>query len=103
MTSEQAFRIAGRCLAIYFLFWIVNDAIALPREFVSLSHYWQELHSPRHPTPTSSEDPDVYLLRSFILSTSENVLKIALWSLAALWLYRGDRRVQRLLGLVDPG
>jgi hypothetical protein len=103
MTSEQAIRIASRTIAAYLLFWAVSDASNLPREILSLVHEFQGPGGYGYSVLSAAKAS--YIVRLYILYLAENVLRIALWLMAAGWFYRCGPRIQRFFGSIpapDP-
>ena len=86
---DQAVLLASRIFAAFLLFWVVEDIIELPRELFSVMHYFppgMSLLSGLHSS---------YLVSLYMMYLLSNILRIALWLLAAKWFYRCDPRIQR--------
>jgi hypothetical protein len=88
---DQAILLASRIFAAFLLFWVVVDMIELPHELFSVMHYLptqtgmslvQALHSS-------------YIVSLYMMYLLANILRIALWLLAAGWFYRCGPRIQR--------
>jgi hypothetical protein len=79
---DQAVLLASRVFAAFLLFWVVEDITELPRELFSVMHYFRE--------STSS-----YLLNEYMMYLLANILRIALWLLAAGWFYRSGPRIRK--------
>lgn len=78
---ERVVLVASRLFVAYLLFWVVDDITLLPREVLSIMHY---IHD-----PVSS-----YLLHGSILDILGNLLRMALWLMAAGWFYRCGPRIR---------
>jgi hypothetical protein len=86
ITRDQAVLIASRLFAAYLLFWAVSDLLAVPHEFLTISH---ELRGPSSLGYSAlSAFNASYYARTFILNLLENLLHITLWLMAAGWFYR---------------
>jgi len=93
LTREQAVLIACRVSVAYLLFWIIDDLTVLPHEILSVAHYMHETGSV---LGANTRLPDTtYLLRTYILELLANILRIALWVIAAGWFYRCGPRIHR--------
>jgi hypothetical protein len=91
LTRDQAVLIASRLLAAFLLFWIIDDLTLLPHELLSVAHYMKTTGSvlgTNTSMPVSS-----YELRYYMLDLFANVLRIALWLVAAGWFYRCGPRI----------
>jgi len=92
VTTEQATRIASRTIAAYLIFWAIADATYLPREILSVFH---ELQGPgAYGYSVLSAFKASYFVRVYILYLLENILRIALFLMAAGWFYRCGTRIQ---------
>jgi hypothetical protein len=89
---DQAILLASRVFAAYLLFWVVADITELPRELFSLTHYLRE------PTRAGMSLLQVlrssYLVSDYMMYLLGNILRIALWLLAAGWFYRCGPRIR---------
>lgn len=89
----QATLLASRVFAAFLLFWVVEDVTELPREIFSLLHY---LHQSTQTGVSLAEAlRSSYLLGDYTMYLLGNILRIALWFLAAGWFYRCGPRIQR--------
>ena len=88
MTYQQGVRIVCRAISVYFLFWVVNDLISLPREATTVWYYWKEVSISGSATQARIDTLSVHLLRTYGLTLTETVLKTALWALGASYFYR---------------
>ena len=95
MTYEQGIRIASRTVAAYLLFWAVSDATYLPRETLSVVH---AIHVYGAGFSALSAFSAFYSIRLYVLYLAENILRIALWLVAAGWFYRCDPRILKFFG-----
>ncbi|HEV2619326.1 MAG TPA: hypothetical protein VGU23_05245 [Acidobacteriaceae bacterium] len=92
-------RVASRLCVAYLLFWVIADFTVIPREFLSVVHYVQE--GGNAGLSALSIFKTSYLARYYILSLAENVLRIALWLLAAGWFYRCGPRIASFFASAD--
>lgn len=99
MTYEQGIRIASRIFAAYLLFWVVADATYLPREVLSVTH---ELQGPGAGLSVLSAFKASYFVRLSMLYLAENILRIAVYLMAAGWFYRCGPYIQKFFGREDP-
>ena len=86
---DQAVLLGSRIFAAFLLFWVVEDVIELPHELFSVMHYFppgMSLLSGLHSS---------YLVGLYMMYLLSNILRIALWLLAAGWFYRCDPRIRR--------
>ena len=88
MTHTQAFRLCTRCVVLYLLFWVLVDTIELPREIMSVAHYWSVLRVGLD-SPSSA-----YFLRIDLFYLAANVFKICLWLCLATIFYKPGVKVQ---------
>jgi hypothetical protein len=99
LTRNQAILIASRLFAAYLLFWVVADLIYIPRELLALA---RELLGPSAlGFSTFSALKADYYARTYMLYLLENILRIALWLLAAGWFYRCGPRIQAFFAVDD--
>ena len=91
---DQSILLASRVFAAFLLFWVVDDIIALPHELFSVMHY--------APIGTSliQASRSSYLLSVYIMELLGNILRIALWLLAAGWFYRCGPRIRNFFAAV---
>ena len=92
MTYEQGIRIASRTFAAYLLFWVISDATLIPRQVLDIVH---EVKGPIVDRSVFSAFKASFYLRVYILYLFENILRMALWLMAAGWFYRCTPRIQR--------
>ncbi len=89
---DQAILLACRVFAAFLLFWVVEGVTELPRDLFSVIHYFREYSqagmSPFHALSSS------YLLGLYMMYLLSNILRIALWLLAAGWFYRCGPRIR---------
>lgn len=90
---DQAILLASRVFAAFFLFWVVDDIIELPRELFSVMHYLRE--SMRAGIGLFQALSTSYLVGLYVMYLLTNILRIALWFLAAGWFYRCGPRIWR--------
>ena len=93
VTSEQAIRIASRTIAAYLIFWAISDVTYFPREVLSLVHELQGPHALGYSALNAFKAS--YYPRLYIMYLAENILRIAIWFMAAGWFYRCGPRIQR--------
>jgi hypothetical protein len=89
---DQLILVVSRLFSAFFLFWVVDDIIELPRELFSVMHYFRE--------SAQAGVSFFWVLRSsytcglYVMYLLANVLRIALWLLAAGWFYRCGPRIK---------
>lgn len=89
---DFAILLASRVFAAFLLFWVVVDLIELPRELFSVMHYLpQSNQMGMNVVQTLSSS---YLLSLYMMYLLANILRIALWLLAAGWFYRCGPRIR---------
>jgi hypothetical protein len=89
---DQAVVLASRVFAAFLLFWVVDDIIELPRELFSVMHY---LHGSMQLGVGMFEAlRSSYLVSEYMMYLLANILRIALWLLAAGWFYRCGPRIR---------
>jgi hypothetical protein len=98
MTYEQGIRIASRTFAAYLLFWVVSDATLLPRQVLDIVH---EVKGPLLDLSWFSAFKASFYMRVYILYLAENMLRMAMWLMAAGWFYRCTPRIQRFFAATD--
>jgi len=92
ITREQAVLIASRVIVAYLLFWVIDDLTLLPHELISVTHYMRKTGSV---LGTNTSLPETsYLLHYYIQELLGNVLRMALWLMAAGWFYRCGPRIR---------
>ena len=91
IARDQAILLASRIFAAFLLFWVVDDIIQLPRELFAVMHYFHE--SARPDVPLARALSASYFLSDYVLYLLSNILRIALWLLAAGWFYRCGPRI----------
>jgi hypothetical protein len=89
---NQAVLLASRLFAAFLLFWVIADITELPREVFSLTHYLRE--STRAGMTLSQALRSSYLVGDYMMYLSGNILRIALWFVAAGWFYRCGPRIR---------
>jgi len=89
---DQAILIASRVFAAFLLFWVVEDITELPRELFTVIHYLRE--TTQAGISLFEALRSSYLLGLYIMYLLANLLRIALWLLAAGWFYRCDPRIR---------
>src|ERR1035437_4331569 len=92
ITREQAILIASRLFAAYLLFWVVTDVIELPREIMDVVHQLNQ--DSIMGVSMLSAAMASFMLRVDILYLAANILRIALWLMAAGWFYRCGPRIR---------
>lgn len=90
---DQAILIASRTFAAFLLFWVIVDMIELPRELLEVVHYFRE--SGRAGMGISQAMLSSHVLTVYMMYFLANILRIALWLLAAGWFYRCGPRIRR--------
>ena len=89
---DQAILLASRVFAAFLLFWVVDDISELPRELFSLMHY---IHgSTQMGMNVIQALRSSYLVSEYMMYLLGNILRIALWLLAAGWFYRCGPRIR---------
>jgi hypothetical protein len=83
---DQAILLASRVFAAFLLFWVVDDIIEMPREIFAVMHYFHE--AGRVEASPFQAMRYSYYLGDYMLYLLANILRIALWLLAAGWFYR---------------
>jgi len=83
---DQAILLASRLFAAFLLFWVVEDTIELPRQIFAVMHYFHEAGRVES-TPFQAMRYSYYL-GDYIMYLLANILRMALWLLAAGWFYR---------------
>jgi hypothetical protein len=89
---DQAIHLASRLFAAFLLFWVVDDIIELPRELFSVTHYLHD--SMQMGVGIFEVLRGSYLVGVYMLYLLANILRIALWLLAAGWFYRCGPRIR---------
>jgi hypothetical protein len=83
---EQAVVLVSRAFSAFLLFWVVDDITELPRELFSVMHYLRE--STQAGMGIFQALHSSYLVSLYMMYLLANILRIALWLLAAGWFYR---------------
>ena len=89
---DQAILLASRVFAAFLLFWVVEDITELPHELFTIVHYFREAGVPEL-SPFQAMRSS-YFLGDYMMYLLANILRIALWLLAAGWFYRCDPRIR---------
>lgn len=89
---DQAILLASRLFAAFLLFWVVVDITQLPSELLSVMHYLHESNEREMSMIQALRSS--YLLSSYMMYLLANILRIALWVLAAGWFYRCGPRIR---------
>jgi len=97
--QDQAILLASRVFAAFLLFWVIEDLIELPRELFAVLHYLREYTRMGMSVVEASRSS--YLLGDYMMYLLANVLRIALWLLAAGWFYRCGPRIRRFFAAED--
>lgn len=90
---DRAAVLASRLFSAFLLFWVVEDITELPRELFSVIHYLRE--SAQAGLGIFETLHSSYTLSVYMMYLLANILRIALWLLAAGWFYRCEGRVRR--------
>ena len=90
---DQAILLASRVFAAFLLFWVVEDVTELPRQLFAVMHYFRE--TSRAEVSVLQALRSSYLLGDYMMYLLANILRIALWLLAAGWFYRCGPRIRR--------
>ena len=100
---DQAILLASRLFAAFLLFWVVEDTIELPRQLFAVMHYYHESYLAKISLFQALRFS--YLFSDYMMYLLANILRIALWLLAAGWFYRCGPRIQRFFaaGPDTPG
>jgi hypothetical protein len=85
VSKKEAVTIISRSLAVYFLFWFLEDVTYLPSSLFSLWHHRNVLGSTEWTT---------YLRNSDLISLSFRLLRILGLFFAVQWFYRAGPAVQ---------
>jgi hypothetical protein len=89
---DQAILLVSRVFAAFLLFWAVTDIIELPHELLSVVHYLREVMQAGMGVAQAFRSS--YLLSYYMMYLLANILRIALWLLAAGWFYRCGPRIR---------
>ncbi|MGA2897167.1 MAG: hypothetical protein ABSE27_06180 [Acidobacteriaceae bacterium] len=89
---DQAILLASRVFAAFLLFWVVDDITELPHELFTVTHYLRE--STQMGMSLVQAMRSSYLLGEYMMYLLANILRIALWLLAAGWFYRCGPRIR---------
>jgi hypothetical protein len=89
---DQAILLVSRVFAAFLLFWVVEDTIELPRQLFAVMHYFHEAGRVES-TPFQAMRYSYYL-GDYIMYLLANILRMALWLLAAGWFYRCGPRIR---------
>ena len=89
---DQAILLASQVFAAFLLFWVVEDITELPRELFSVLHYFHE--SNRSGMSLLQSLHSSYLFGDYMMYLLSNILRTALWLLAAGWFYRCGPRIR---------
>ena len=89
---DEAVLLASRLFAAFLLFWVVEDITELPRELFSFIHYLHE--STRSGLTVVQALRSIYLVSDYMMYLLGNILRIAMWLLAAGWFYRCGPRIR---------
>jgi hypothetical protein len=89
---DQVILLTSRVFAAFLLFWVVDDIIAIPQELFSVMHYFHE--STQAGVGLFEALRYSYLLALYTIYLLANILRIALWLLAAGWFYRCGPRIR---------
>jgi len=95
MTSEQGFRLVTRALAVYSLFWLVDETLLYPNDIMGLLHHIRLLHTAPQLDRYIAEE--TYWVRDYAWINCERAIKIGLSLWAAIWFYRGSPRLKKFL------
>ena len=97
ISRDQAILLASRVFAALLLFWVVEDITELPRELFSVTHYLRE--STQAGMSLVQAMRSSYLFSEYMIYLLANILRIALWFLAAGWFYRCGPRIRSFFAL----
>jgi hypothetical protein len=95
---DQAVVLASRLFSAFLLFWVVDDITELPRELFSVMHYFRE--STQAGVGVFEAVHSSYLVSLYMMYLLANILRIALWLLAAGWFYRCGGRIREFFTAV---
>jgi hypothetical protein len=90
---NRAAILASRVFSAFLLFWVVEDITELPRELFSVMHYLRE--STQAGVGVYEALHSSYTLNVYMMYLLSNILRMALWLLAAGWFYRCEGRIRR--------
>jgi hypothetical protein len=82
-----------RALAIYSLFWLVDEILLSPADVMGLLHHIHLLQTA--PQVNRYINEEAYWVRDYAWVTCERVIKIGLSLWAAIWFYRGSPRLKK--------
>jgi len=94
MTSEQGFRMVTRALAIYSLFWLVEEILLSPPDVMGLLHHIRLLQTAHQMNRYLYIDDETYWVRDYAWRACERSIKIGLSLWAVIWFYRGSPRLK---------
>jgi hypothetical protein len=94
VTVNQAVRIASRLIAVYLLWWALDNATYIPQRVLSLMHYMRETDSGASVLSTKTAS---FGIRSYILDICGIVIRTCVFFFGAGWFYRCGPRIQSFL------
>jgi hypothetical protein len=101
MTTEQGFRLVTRALAIYSLFWLVDEIVLAPTDVVGLVHHLRLLGMARDMGKYVSDE--TYWVRYYTELTCMRVIMAVLSLWMAMYFYRGGAALRKFfLPDTDP-
>jgi hypothetical protein len=100
MTSEQGFRMVTRALAIYSLFWLVEEILLSPADVMGLLHHIRLLQIAHD--MNRYIDEETYWVRYYAWHACERAIKIGLSFWAVIWFYRGSSQLKKFFLSDEP-
>ena len=89
---DQAILLASRVFAAFLLFWVVEDITELPRELFTVTHYLRQ--STQAGMNLVEALRSSYIVSDYMMYLLANILRIAMWLLAAGWFCRCGPRIR---------
>ena len=98
ISLDQSIVLISRVFAAFLLFWVVEDITELPRQLFSVMHY---VHASAQAGLSLTQAlRSSYIPGLYMMSLLGNILRIALWLLAAGWFYRCGPRIRKFFATV---
>lgn len=83
MTKKDLVVIASRAIALYFIFWALDNLSYVPVDAFTLSHY--------------SALPQEYIYKYHLVLLSHHLVAAVLFFVGAIWVYRRGPSVENFL------
>ena len=87
MSKKEAVQIACRVVGLYFAAWAFSDLMYMPERIYEL------LYHPNRQSVLLGAD---YFSKYYLLRTSFEIARVLIWSLMAVWFWRGGDEVEKL-------